>query len=202
FQEFSHRKSIKKLKLKSFPLIVKCLNEEASLGIATASIANTAEKVMERVKFIHQQYNTEAIVEEFIPGIELYVGVLGNLRLQTLPVWQLFFDDVDSPDKEIYSERAKFNKNYRQRKGIRTGPAEISEELEKRVVDIAKKTYRALDLNGYARIDLRVTEDQRIYVLEANPNPDISKSDEFAMSAKKDKINYKELLTKILNLSR
>lgn len=201
FQVFYRRKKNSKLKLKNFPLFVKCLNEEASLGITTASKVHSEEKLLERVQFIHEHYHTDVIVEEFIAGVELYVGVLGNVRLQTLPVWQLFFDEVESPDQEIYSEKAKFNKGYRKRKGIRTGPAEISEELAKRVIAIAKKTYRVLDLDGYARIDLRVTQDEKIYVLEANPNPNIAISDEFAQSAKKAKTNYKDLLKKIISLS-
>ncbi|MCB0392327.1 MAG: ATP-grasp domain-containing protein [Bdellovibrionales bacterium] len=201
FQEFSRRKKQEKLKLKKFPLIVKCQNEEASLGISMASVVNTEEKVIERVSYIHGEFHTDAIVEEFIPGTELYVGVIGNSKLQTLPVWQLYFDDVDNPDKEIYSEQAKFNSNYRKRKGIRTGPADIPKDLAKQVTEVAKKTYRALDLNGYARIDLRVSTDERIFVLEANPNPDISMSDEFAMSAKKAKMSYQQLLSKIISLS-
>lgn len=199
FQVFYRHKKKPQLKLKDFPLFVKCLNEEASLGISTASRVINTEKLLERVSFIHENFHTEAIVEEFIPGIELYVGILGQGRLQTLPVWQLFFDEAEKPEQEIYSERAKFNQKYRQRKGIRTGPAEIPPDLAKKVTQVAKKTYRALDLNGYARIDLRVTTDERIYVLEANPNPDISKSDEFAQSAKKAKISYQNLLKKIIS---
>ncbi len=202
FQVFGRRERIKKLKLKSFPLIVKCLNEESSLGISTASKVTSEEKVYERVKYLQDQYHVDVVVEEFIEGIELYVGVIGNQRLQVLPVWQLFFDDVENPDKEIYSENAKYNKKYRARKGIRTGAAQISSDLGLAASLVAKKTYKALGLNGYARIDLRVNEQGDVYVLEANPNPDISKSDDFAQSAKKAGLCYQKLLTKILKLSQ
>lgn len=200
FQVFERRRSHQKLKLKNFPLIVKCLNEEASLGISIASKVLTEDKVIERVQFIHKNYRTDAIVEEFIVGDEFYVGVFGNRKIQTLPVWQLFFDQVEEPENEIYSENAKFNESYRKRKGIHTGPAEISPEIENRAREVAKRCYKVLGLNGYARIDLRMDKSGRIFVLEANPNPDISLSDDFAQSAIKDKFSYEDLLEKILKM--
>lgn len=200
FQVFDKRSQSTKLKLKNYPLIVKCLNEEASLGISTASKVHSEEKVYERVQYLHSTYKTDAIVEEFIAGSEFYVGVIGNRRVETFPVWQLFFDEVESPNQEIYSENAKYNDEYRKRKGIRTGPAVVDEELQKKIQEVAKKTYRALGLNGYARIDLRVDKSGLIYVLEANPNPDISKSDDFAKSASKAQISYANLINKIIRL--
>jgi len=200
FQVFDRRKSKQKLKLKNFPLIVKCLNEEASLGISTASKVLSEEKVMERVQYIHKTFRTDAIVEEFISGDEFYVGVIGNSQIQTLPVWQLFFDEVEKPEDEIYSENAKFNEDYRKRKGIHTGPAEFSTEVQMRAQEVAKKCYKVLGLNGYARIDLRMDKLGRIYFLEANPNPDISMSDDFAQSALKAKMSYEALIQKIIKL--
>lgn len=182
----------------NYPLIVKCLFEEASLGIAKASIVHSEEKLFERVNYIHEKLEEDAIVEEFIPGKEIYVGVLGNIKLSNLPLWELRFENVENPDKEIYSEQAKWNKKYRKRKGIHSQVADLPPKVEKKIVSAVKNTYRALNLSGYARIDLRLTEDNRIYILEANPNPNIAKDDEFAESAKAVGIKYEDLIEKLL----
>lgn len=200
FQVFPKNKPRKKVQIKSFPLIVKCLTEEASLGISQASIVHNQEKLKERVKFIHERFLADAIAEEFIEGREFFVGVLGNYSLEVLPVWELSFDQTDRPDKEFYTSKAKFNDKYRKRKGISTGKAKISEELELSLQKIAKKAYRILGLSGYARIDMRVDNSGKIYLLEVNPNPDISQADDFAQSAKKKGYTYSKLIDKIIRL--
>ncbi|MCB0393352.1 MAG: ATP-grasp domain-containing protein [Bdellovibrionales bacterium] len=183
-----------------FPQIVKCLNEEASMGISQASVVNSLEKLKDRVHYLHKTFQVDAISEDFIEGSEYYVGVLGNYALKTLPVWELKFEKSDAPKKEIYSEKAKFSDKYRNRKGIRTGPAELSELEIKEISNLAKRTYKALGLSGYARIDFRRGTDSKFYVLEANPNPDIAYDDEFAMSAQHAGISYADLISKILKL--
>jgi D-alanine-D-alanine ligase len=177
-----------------YPLIVKCLYEEASLGIAQASIVHTQEKLFERVDYIHNKLEQDALIEEFIEGKEFYVGVIGHKQLKTLPIWELKYENVDHPEKEIYSERAKWNEKYRKKKGIEAGPAEISKSLEDKIIKTCKKVYQVLQLSGYARIDLRITSQEQIYVLEANPNPNIASDDEFALSAKHAGLTYDELI--------
>jgi len=200
FQVFPKNKKTKRHIQLKFPLIVKCLDEEASLGISQASIVTSDEKLQERVKFIHKKWGVDAIAEQFIEGREFYVGVLGNYQLKVLPVWELEFNKSDEPAKEFYSQRAKFNEKYRMKKGITTKKAEIDEELEKKIVEICKRTYKVLNLNGYARIDLRVDSQNRVYVIEANPNPDIACTDEFASSADYINFSYPDLLEKIISL--
>lgn len=182
----------------SYPLIVKCLFEEASLGIAKASVVHSEEKLLERVNYIHTKLNEDAIVEEFIPGKEIYVGVLGNIKLSNLPLWELRFENAEDPAKEIYSEQAKWNKKYRKRKGIHSQVADLPDKIEKKIIKTVKETYRVLNLSGYARIDLRLTEENKIYILEANPNPNIASDDEFAESAKAVGIDYKDLIEKLI----
>lgn len=189
------RKLPKNLK---YPLIVKCLYEEASYGIAQASIVTSEDKLNERVQYIHEKLEQDALVEEFIEGKELYVGVLGQKQLKTLPIWELKFKNVENPEKEIYSQRAKWNEKYRKRKGIDTGVAKLDKALEDKIIKICKKVYQILNLSGYARIDLRLTADNKIYVLEANPNPNIASDDEFAKSAQYEKIKYKELIEQLI----
>lgn len=200
FQVFPRNKPRKKVVIKSYPLIVKCLTEEASLGISQASIVHNEEKLRERVKFVHEKYRADAIAEQFIEGREFFVGVLGNYALEALPVWELTFNQTENPEKEFYTSNAKFNDKYRQRKGISTGKAKISDELERELQTVAKKAYKILGLSGYARMDMRVDDLGKIYILEVNPNPDISEADDFAQSAKKAGYTYGELLNKIIKL--
>lgn len=200
FQNFGKSKTMKlSVKLK-FPLIVKCLYHEASLGITNASVVSTPEKMYERISFLIDKYNSEVIVEEFIEGREFYVGVLGNKRLEVLPIWELKFENAQNPAKELYTEDAKWNEKYRLKKGIKSEKASIDKDLEKKIQHICKKAYKALNLSGYARIDLRVTKDGDVFVLEANPNPNIAKADEFALAAKAGGLKYNDLIAKILKL--
>jgi D-alanine-D-alanine ligase len=200
FHVFPKNQKVKVPKNIEYPLIVKCLNEEASLGISKASIVHNDDKLLERIEFLHGQLGKDAIAEAFIEGQEIYVGVLGNYRLESLPPWALYFDKANNPDKEIYSNNAKFNWGYRENKGIRSAKADISPQLEKEISDVAKRAYRALSLNGYARMDFRVDKDGGIYLLEANPNPNIGELEEFADSALFAGTKYPDLLQKILTL--
>lgn len=184
-----------------FPCIVKCQMEEASLGISRSSVVRNKEKLKERVEWIHEKLGYHAIAEEFIEGRELYVGVYGHQRLSTLPIWEVAFNKVDEPGKEVYTRMAKWNPEYRARKGIKSGPAKLDPVLEKKVIEVCKRTYRALHLSGYARIDLRVDSKGEIYVIEANPNPNIGRDDEFAESASHQGIKYDDLVEKVVSLA-
>ena len=200
FQVFPRNRPNIKSKIKEFPVIVKCLNEEASLGLSQASVVHNKEKLKERVAFIHSRYNTDAIAEQFILGCEYFIGVVGNYRLESLPVWELKFEQSHDPEKEFYTNSAKFDVDYRGRKGITTGKADLTPEKEQELRKIAQRAYKILGLSGYARIDMRVSKNGTPYVIEANPNPDISKSDDFSKSAKKAGYTYKNLINKIIRL--
>lgn len=184
----------------AFPLIVKCVTEDASLGMTQSSLVSTVEKLQERVAHLHADYRCDVIVEEFIEGRELYVGVLGNDKLTVLPTWELLFRKAKEPDKEFYHTYAKWNNAYRKRKGICTQKAKLTDAEAETLAAICKKTYKALNLNGYARFDFRMTTQGDCYVLEVNPNPDISKTEDFAASAKAVRLDYPQLLNRIINL--
>ncbi len=184
----------------SFPVIVKCLKEEGSLGLSQSSIVYTRAKLLERVKYIHSKYQVDAIAEEFIPGREFFLGILGNQDPAVLPSWELIIKNSKNPSMEFYTDRAKFNPSYRERKGICTEKAILPKGIEELVKNIGIKTYSALQITGYARIDFRMDENNKIYVLEANPNPDIAKDDEFALSADYSGLSYPNLLQKIIRL--
>ena len=183
-----------------FPLIVKSLFFEASAGISQASVVEDQEQLARRVQFIHDSLGTAAIVEQFIDGRELYVGVLGNERLEVLPVWEMSFAQMPENRWRIATERVKWNTQYQKKNGIMTDAATLSAADIERIQRVAKRAYRALDLNGYARIDLRMDDEGRVYVLEANPNPNLAYGEDFAESAETSGISYERLLERIITL--
>jgi D-alanine-D-alanine ligase len=183
-----------------YPLIVKSLFFEASAGISQASVVENAEQLARRVHFIHENLGTAAIVEQFIDGRELYVGVIGNERLETLPVWEMSFEKMPENRWRIATERVKWSTQYQKRHGIMTDKAKLDEALADRIHKIARRAYRALDLNGYARIDFRLDQEGRPYVLEANPNPNLAYGEDFAESAEVYGLSYERLLDRILTL--
>ncbi len=184
-----------------FPLIVKSLSEDASRGIAQASVVDTDEKLAERVAFIHKRIKTAAIAEEYIDGREIYVGVLGNDRLQVLPVWELEFSKLAEGNLPIATEKVKHDPDYQEKRGVVQGPAEgLSPTVVTRIRTLAKRICHTLELDGYSRIDFRLTKDDVPYFIEANPNPEISAREEFAQAALHAGMTYPELLNKILTL--
>jgi len=199
FAVFPMRSKVKRPPRLALPLIVKSLNEDGSHGISQASIVDTDEKLVERVAFIHERIETAAIAEQFIEGRELYVGVLGNNRLKALPVWELQFGTMGGD--HIATEKVKHDTSYQERVGIVDGPAKgLTPEVTDRIQRTAKRIYRTLGLDGYARIDFRLAADGTPYFIEANPNPEIAKSQEFATAAKHDGLDYTELLHRIMAL--
>ena len=175
FEVFRIGRPIRRPKRLAFPLIVKSLTQEASIGISQASVVDSDEKLKERVTFIHESIGTAAIVEQYIEGRELYVGILGNQALQALPVWELFFTNMPRGAKRIATDRVKWSVKYQKKYGIDSGPAkDLPEALAEQIQHVCKRAYRALELSGYARIDLRLDEAGNVWVLEANPNPQIA----------------------------
>jgi D-alanine-D-alanine ligase len=183
------------------PLIVKSLIEDASMGIAQASVVETDEALTERVTFIHERIGTAAIAEQYIAGREIYVGVLGNDRRRVLPVWELQFGELAQGKHPIATEMVKHNLEYQQRHQIAEGPAKgLSAPVAARIRNMVRRICRVLDLDGYARIDFRLAADGTPYFIEANPNPEIAKIEEFAKSAQHDGLKYAELLNRVLAL--
>ncbi|HEU5408320.1 MAG TPA: ATP-grasp domain-containing protein [Nitrospira sp.] len=200
FIEVSHGRTVKRPKWLAFPLIVKSVNEEASLGISQASIVDDDDKLSERVAFIHTSVGSGALIERYVEGREFYVGVIGNGQLQVLPVWELIMDKLPEDAKRIATERVKWSRKYQQKYGITSREADnLPEGKTDEIQNLAKRVYRALGLSGYARIDMRMAGDGQLYVLEANPNPQIAEDEDFADSAKKADYHYTELLQEILN---
>ncbi len=184
-----------------FPVIVKSISEEASLGISQASIVEDTEKLEERVKFIHESIGSSAIVEQFIKGRELYVGVLGNQRLQVFPVWELILKNLPDDVHQVATQRVKWSVKYQKKYGITSQAAQgLSKPMTNKIQRLAKKAYRILGLNGYARLDFRLDEEGNLYFLEANPNAQIAFGEDLTESAESAGLSYEGFLQKVLNL--
>jgi D-alanine-D-alanine ligase len=185
----------------AFPLIVKSLIEEASTGIAKASVVTSDAKLEERIRFIHDHVRTDAIVEQYIDGREIYACVLGNQRLTVLPVWELFLDKLPEDAPRIATRRVKSDPEFQNRHEVTMGPAkDLSEEATRAFEKTAKRICRVLGLTGYSRLDFRLTPDGTVYFLEANPNPEIAATEEFAAAAAEEGWSFEQLLQRILRI--
>jgi len=201
FAVFPIGRAVRRPKRLAFPLIVKSLTAEASTGISQASVVDDDDKLRERVRFIHESSGTDAIVERYIDGRELYVGILGNQRLDVFPVWELLFTKMPAEAWRIATDRVKWSTPYQKKYGIQTDEAKgLGEGEAARIQHLCKRVYRTLDLSGYARLDLRRDTEGNVYLLEANPNPQIAYGEDFAESAERAGISYEALLQRIVNL--
>jgi D-alanine-D-alanine ligase len=186
-----------------YPLFVKSATEDASLGIAQASIVEDAARLAERIEFIHAHTQSDALVEEYVEGRELYVGVVGNERIRTLTPWEFLFGELKQGRAAIATRKAKWDREYQQRHGITSGRAvDLPPGLAEKLDRLARRIYRALHMTGYARIDFRVRADGTPLVLEANANPNLERAEDFAEAARHDGIGYPDLLQKIITLGR
>ena len=153
------------------------------------------------MEFIHEHVQSDALVEEYIDGRELYIGVLGNTRLMTLPVWEMSFGTLTELQAGIATRKVKWDRKYQKKHGISTGCAKnLGRDRENELQRLAKRIYRALHMTGYARLDLRMRDDGKVYLLEANANPDLTYGEDFAESAAAAGINYEKLIARIVNL--
>ncbi len=201
FMVFPYGKKLGRLRRLPFPMIVKSLIEEGSVGIAQASYVENEAQLRERVALLHEKMKGDAIAEQYIAGRELYVTVIGNSRLEVLPIRELVFDKVDEGLPRMATYKVKWDTEYRERWGIdyrfaRNLPAGMPERIAK----LCKRAYRILDLSGYARLDLRLNQEGQVYILEANPNPAIASNDESAFAAEKAGLSYEHLIQRILSL--
>jgi D-alanine-D-alanine ligase len=182
-----------------FPILVKPLKEEASYGISQASFVETDDQLKERAEFIHDSHGCDVIAEEYIEGRELYVSLLGNQRLTVFPIRELLFKEVPPDEPKIATYRAKWDEAYRKKWGLENQYAkELDPALEREIVRTCKRIYHLLTIDGYARVDLRVTPQNEIYFIEANPNPHLAADEDFAQSALKAGVSYPQLVERII----
>ena len=201
FTVFRRGLAIKRPRRLAFPIIVKSLTQEASIGISQASVVDDDTKLRERVQFIHDSIGTDAIAERFIEGRELYVGIVGNERLQIFPAWEMHFNKMPEGIHRIATDRVKWSVKYQKKHGITTQEAKnLPNGMTETLKRLAKRVYRTLEMSGYARMDVRLNSDGRFFVLEANANPQLAWGEDFAESAERANLPYEELLQRILNV--
>jgi D-alanine-D-alanine ligase len=205
---------LRRLRRFTYPAFVKPIGEESSDGIALASLAKTEDEVLERARFLHDRFETDALIEEYVDGRELYLGVLGNRRLTVLPPREIFFGETATAEAGASTDvalalvkdgprfataKAKWDDAYRKKWGIRNGPAgPLPAGLEKKLAELARRVCRILHVRGLGRIDARLTPRGDVVVIEANPNPSLAMEDDFAQAAMQVGIGYEALIQKVL----
>jgi len=183
-----------------FPLIVKPLLEDASVGIAQASVVEDDASLAERVRFIHDKFTQAAIVEELIDGRELYVGLLGNGAVEVLPIVEMTFGEPETADHRIATYKAKWDEEYRKRKRIKNVFAKgLADDVAVKIGEICTTAFHALWLQDYGRVDVRLTHDNEVYVLEVNPNPFIAHEHEMANAAEKAGLKYNDFIQRVVD---
>jgi D-alanine-D-alanine ligase len=190
-----------------FPVIVKPPQEDASLGISSSSVVRELKDLFARIDELQAEYQQPVLVEQFIEGREFYVGVLGNVNAEALPIMELDFSGFPPGVPRIATWEAKWGDNGEgtgaQFEGTRSlFPTELDEELAERMQAVALEAFRALRLRDYGRIDLRVSESGDIYVIEVNPNCYLERESEFARAARQHGLEYEELIGRIVDLAR
>ncbi|HLA13143.1 MAG TPA: hypothetical protein VJ023_21345 [Pyrinomonadaceae bacterium] len=200
FAVFPMNRKVHRPKRLKFPLLVKSISEEGSVGIAQASIVYEDEKLKQRVEFIHRQNKTAAIAEQYIKGREIYVGLIGNQNIQTYAPWELVMEKLPEGSENIATLKVKWDPDYQERVGVKTKASDLTPEQHKVLERLSKRIYRYLFLSGYARLDYRLTEEGQFYLLEANPNPQIACDEDFADSAAHSGVPYDQLLQKIITV--
>jgi len=184
-----------------YPMVVKPAFEDSSEGLSNASVVYDAEALRERATFIHERWKQPAIAEEYIEGRELYVSVIGNQRLTVLPPRECCFNAEGDQGPVILTYRCKWDDDYREKWKITFGFAELDAITLKNIERVCKRAYRALQLQDYGRMDLRLTPDNKLVILEANPNPDIAYGEEVAEAAERVGIDYESLIERIIRLA-
>ncbi|HYK83614.1 MAG TPA: hypothetical protein VEU55_10770 [Gemmatimonadales bacterium] len=181
-----------------FPLIVKPLLEDASVGIAQASVVEADADLEERVRFVHERFRQAAIVEELIEGRELYVGLLGNAELEVLPIVELTFGEAGG-EHRIATYKAKWDEEYRKRKRIKNVFVKgLADEVLAKIAHSCTAAFHALGLADYGRVDVRLTHDDEVYVLEVNPNPYLARENEMADAAERAGLSYPDFIERIV----
>ncbi len=198
FTSFPLNRVFRAPKKLTYPLVVKPAFEDGSEGISNASLVANENSLRERVEWVRESWGQPAIAEEYIAGRELYVTVLGNKRLTVLPPRECLFGSDGDEGPQMATFRVKYNDKYRKKWNIEFGFANLEEDDFQAIARLCKRIYRVMQLRDYARIDLRLTPEGKIVVLEVNPNPDLAYGEEVAESAEKANLSYEQLIRKIV----
>jgi D-alanine-D-alanine ligase len=182
-----------------FPLIVKPIHEDASIGIENSSVVYDIQSLQMQIAYIIKTFNEPALVEEYIEGRELNVAIIGNNQPTLLPISEIDFSKLPSDYPKIVTYNAKWVEGTPEYDGtVGTCPAQLESSVEQRVRDVALRAYQLMDIRDYARVDIRLDASDAPYVLEVNPNPDISRDAGFARSARAAGITFEDMIVRIV----
>jgi len=182
-----------------FPVIVKPSAEDASKGIDAGAVVSSIKDLLDRISYIHDEFDSPALIEEYIEGREIYAAVLGNDPPEALPLVELDLSKLPKGTPKIASYDVKFDESSESYKKTKSAPArDLDDEVVAEVQRVAVTAFRALHLRDYARIDLRLGTNGRIYLIEANPNPWLDPIAEFAMAAKESGRSYTQMIEGIV----
>ena len=185
-----------------FPLIVKPAAEDGSVGIDAGAVVGSLRELLERIERLEHQFDCPALIEEFIEGREIYVGVLGNDKPVALPPVELDLSRLPQGMPRIAGREVKWDKGSEAYELTRSAAArDLDDGTLRRVQDTAVQVYAALKLRDYGRVDMRLTPDGRVYVIEANPNPWLAPEAELAIAAGQAGRSYRELIGEIVELA-
>jgi D-alanine-D-alanine ligase len=185
-----------------FPLIIKPTSEDGSIGIDSGSVVTSIKELMERIQHIQEHFDSPALIEEYIEGREIYAAILGNEKAEALPLVELDLSKLPEGMPRIAGTEVKWERDTEAYKKTKSAVAtDIDEKTAARLQETALAAYQALKLRDYGRIDMRLAKNGKIYVIEANPNPWLSSSAEFAMAAKESGRSYVDLIRNIVDLA-
>lgn len=201
FQYITEEQSVYRHGLK-YPIITKPALQDASVGIDTTAVVTNHKQLKERIEYLLWEYDEPVLIEEYIEGRELNVAVLGDGELQVLPISEIDFSTMPDHLYNIVSYQAKWEPTHEAyHKTIPICPSPLPKKIEKQAKDIALKCFKIMGVRDYSRIDIRLSENNELYVLEVNPNPDLTADAGFMRSAGVAGYTYKSALRKIVELA-
>ena len=202
FSAVSHRGRVDYAHDVKFPLIVKPVSEDGSIGINVDSVVDSVKDLMERIHALQEELNVPILIEEYIEGREIYAAILGNDPPEALPLIELDLSKLPADTPKIAGREVKFDRDSEEYRLTKSALAkDLDEETVGKLQEAAQTTYRALKLRDYGRIDMRLAKDGTIYVIEANPNPWLSSQAEFAMAARGSDRTYTEMIKAIVEVA-
>jgi D-alanine-D-alanine ligase len=185
-----------------FPVIVKPAREDGSIGIEFSAVVNSIRELMERMDWLHSHFDSPVLIEEYIDGREMYVGVIGNDKAEALPIVEMDLSKLPDGTPRIAGAEVKWGKGTKAYKDTKSAIAvDLPEEIMQTLQQTAIAAYQALELRDYGRVDMRLQADGKVHVIEVNPNPWLSSRAEFVMAARKSGRTYTQLIEEIIELA-
>jgi D-alanine-D-alanine ligase len=185
-----------------FPVIVKPAREDGSIGIGFDALAGNIKELMERIDQLHAEFDHPVLIEQYIDGREVYMGVLGNHQPEALPPVELDLSHLPKGTPRIAGTEVKWAEGTRAYRGSKVSVPELPDDVHETMQRAAITAFQSLGLRDYARVDFRLTRDGKVYLIEANPNPYLASGAEFIKGARASGRTYAQTILEIVELAR